>query len=210
MSIVLARTANMTAQLVENFRHCSQLCNDSQKISTLITAWLSGQRRYMYLRDRSDKGRKCWPEINTIAAELNCSRTMIKRALYDPEKRGIYIQRLPRYKESGSRSSNLYMLVDGWPLISARGECAYTQYPVSVHSESPWREYSKSSYREEIDNSYQTSRVYWRTRVTTLYSHCHLTIIILQYHNIYHLIWVDWYCFIICIDHYMMYSSFKI
>ena len=28
---------------------------------------------YMYLRDRSDKERKCWPGINTIAAELNCS-----------------------------------------------------------------------------------------------------------------------------------------
>ena len=26
---------------------------------------------YMYLRDRSDKERKCWPGINTIAAELN-------------------------------------------------------------------------------------------------------------------------------------------
>jgi len=25
---------------------------------------------YMYLRDRSDKERKCWPGINTIAAEL--------------------------------------------------------------------------------------------------------------------------------------------
>ena len=26
---------------------------------------------YMYLRDRSDKEHKCWPGINTIAAELN-------------------------------------------------------------------------------------------------------------------------------------------
>ena len=32
---------------------------------------------YMYLRDRSDKGRKCWPRINTIAAELNCSRSTV-------------------------------------------------------------------------------------------------------------------------------------
>ena len=38
---------------------------------------------YMYLRDRSDKERKCWPGINTIAAELNCSRSTVKRALHD-------------------------------------------------------------------------------------------------------------------------------
>jgi GntR family transcriptional regulator len=29
---------------------------------------------YMYLRDRSDKERKCWPGINTIAAELGKTR----------------------------------------------------------------------------------------------------------------------------------------
>ena len=33
---------------------------------------------YMYLRDRSDKERKCWPGINTIAAELVPSRFMRK------------------------------------------------------------------------------------------------------------------------------------
>ena len=66
---------------------------------------------YMYLRDRSDKERKCWPGINTIAAELNCSRSTVKRALHDLEKHG-YMRRLPRYRESGSRSSNLYVLVD--------------------------------------------------------------------------------------------------
>ena len=33
---------------------------------------------YMYLRDRSDKERKCWPGINTIAAELNCSRSTVR------------------------------------------------------------------------------------------------------------------------------------
>ena len=44
---------------------------------------------YMYLRDRSDKERKCWPGINTIAAELNCSRSTVKRALHDLEKQDI-------------------------------------------------------------------------------------------------------------------------
>lgn len=66
---------------------------------------------YMYLRDRSDKERKCWPGINTIAADLNLSRSTVKRALHDL-KEHRYIQRLPRYRESGSRSSNLYVLVD--------------------------------------------------------------------------------------------------
>ena len=66
---------------------------------------------YMYLRDRSDKEHKCWPGINTIAAELNCSRSTVKRALHDLEKHG-YMRRLPRYRESGSRSSNLYVLVN--------------------------------------------------------------------------------------------------
>ena len=44
---------------------------------------------YMYLRDRSDKEHKCWPGINTIAAELNCSRSTVKRALHDLEKHDL-------------------------------------------------------------------------------------------------------------------------
>ena len=68
---------------------------------------------YMYLRDRSDKERKCWPGINTIAAELNCSRSTIKRVLHDLEKHR-YIRRLPRYRESGSRSSNYWFRVNSW------------------------------------------------------------------------------------------------
>lgn len=67
---------------------------------------------YMYLRDRSDTERKCWPGINTIAADLSLSRSTVKRALRDLEKHG-YIQRLPRHRANGSRSSNLYVLVDG-------------------------------------------------------------------------------------------------
>lgn len=66
---------------------------------------------YMYLRDRSDKERKCWPGINTIAADLNLSRSTVKRALNDLERHG-YIKRLPRHRANGSRSSNLYVLND--------------------------------------------------------------------------------------------------
>ena len=88
----------------------------------------------MYLRDRSDKEHKCWPGINTIAAELNCSRSTIKRALHDLEKHG-YIRRLPRYRESGSRSSNLYVLVNDWVQIYRQGvtapiHCTQPQFTV--------------------------------------------------------------------------------
>ena len=36
---------------------------------------------YMYLADRADRDGKCWPAIKTIAAELNLSRSTVKRAL---------------------------------------------------------------------------------------------------------------------------------
>ena len=64
---------------------------------------------YMYLRSMSASKGECWPGIKTIAADLHLSRSTVKRALNDLERHG-YIQRTPRYRENGSRSSNLYML----------------------------------------------------------------------------------------------------
>ena len=64
---------------------------------------------YMYLQDRADRESRCWPGIKTIAADLHLSRSTVKRALNDLERHG-YIQRTPRYRENGSRSSNLYTL----------------------------------------------------------------------------------------------------
>lgn len=64
---------------------------------------------YMYLRSMSASKGECWPGIKTIAADLHLSRSTVKRALNDLERRG-YIQRTPRYRENGSRSSNLYTL----------------------------------------------------------------------------------------------------
>jgi DNA-binding MarR family transcriptional regulator len=43
---------------------------------------------FMYLHDRADKSRKCYPAISTIARELNLSRSTVKRALSDLEKSG--------------------------------------------------------------------------------------------------------------------------
>ena len=62
---------------------------------------------YMYLRDRSNKKNECWPGIKTIAADLHLSRSTVKRALADLE-RGGYLTKLPRYRENGSSTSNLY------------------------------------------------------------------------------------------------------
>ena len=62
---------------------------------------------YMYLRDRSDAERKCWPGINTIAADLKLSRRTVQRALSDLEKLG-YVKRNERFRDNGSRTSNLY------------------------------------------------------------------------------------------------------
>ncbi len=64
---------------------------------------------YMYLSDRSDKERKCYPAISTIARELNLSRSTVKRALYELEKSG-YLRREARWRENGGKSSNMYYL----------------------------------------------------------------------------------------------------
>ena len=65
---------------------------------------------YMYLRDRSNSSGKCWPGIKTIARELNLSRSTVKRALDDLCKVGL-LARSRRWRENGSYTSNLYMLL---------------------------------------------------------------------------------------------------
>lgn len=65
---------------------------------------------YMYLRDRSDAEGKCWPGINTIAADLKLSRSTVKRALADLERAG-YLKRTHCFRENGSYTSNLYTVL---------------------------------------------------------------------------------------------------
>ena len=62
---------------------------------------------YMYLRDRADSEGKCWPGIKTIASDMSLSRSTVKRALTDLEQHG-YLQKIPRYRDNGSSTSNLY------------------------------------------------------------------------------------------------------
>lgn len=64
---------------------------------------------YMYLRDRSDSDEKCWPGINTIAADMKLSRSTVKRALHDLEQHG-YLKKVPRHRANGSCTSNLYTI----------------------------------------------------------------------------------------------------
>ena len=65
---------------------------------------------YFYLCDRADAEGKCWPGVKRIAADLHISRRTAQRALSDLERCG-YIKRGERYRENGSRTSNLYTLV---------------------------------------------------------------------------------------------------
>ena len=64
---------------------------------------------YMYLCDRCDKDGKCYPAIGTIARELKLSRSTVKRALADLEKRGR-IRKEQRWRENGGKSSNMFYL----------------------------------------------------------------------------------------------------
>lgn len=64
---------------------------------------------YMYLHDRADAEGKCWPGIKRIASDLNLSRSTVKRAIADLEHND-YLKKLPRYRENGSSTSNLYFV----------------------------------------------------------------------------------------------------
>ncbi len=65
---------------------------------------------YMYLHDRADRDKSCWPAIPTMARELGMSRSTIKRALNDLVSAG-YLRKEFRYRENGSHTSNLYTIL---------------------------------------------------------------------------------------------------
>ena len=65
---------------------------------------------YMYLKDRADQEGKCWPEIQTISAELHLSRSTVKRALDELCKADL-IAKDHRWRENGSLTSNLYRVL---------------------------------------------------------------------------------------------------
>ncbi len=65
---------------------------------------------YMYLKDRANKDRICWPSIRTIAGELKLSRATVFRAVDDLCKAGL-LEKEDRWRENGGRTSNLYRLL---------------------------------------------------------------------------------------------------
>lgn len=65
---------------------------------------------YIYLRDRMNSEGFCWPSVRRIAADLNISESTVRRATRDLARLG-FIDKEPRYRENGSRSSNLYLKV---------------------------------------------------------------------------------------------------
>ncbi|HJH92860.1 MAG TPA: helix-turn-helix domain-containing protein [Oscillospiraceae bacterium] len=64
---------------------------------------------YMYLSNRANKNRECYPSVRTIAEDLHLSKSTVFRALNDLETAGL-ITREKRWRTSGGRSSTLYQL----------------------------------------------------------------------------------------------------
>ena len=62
---------------------------------------------YIYLADRANIDKECWPAIPTIARELKLSESTTRRALNDLRKAGL-IGTEQRYRENGGNSSLLF------------------------------------------------------------------------------------------------------
>ena len=65
----------------------------------------------LYLQDRANREGKSWYAIGRIARDLSLSRSTVKRALADLARLGR-VEILPRYRENGGRSSNLYRVTE--------------------------------------------------------------------------------------------------
>ena len=65
---------------------------------------------YLYLQDRANAEKTCYPAIGTIARELHLSVSTVKRAIHDLECAG-FIQKKQRWRENGGKSSLLYEII---------------------------------------------------------------------------------------------------
>ena len=61
----------------------------------------------LHLQNQANREGESWYAIGRIARDLNLSRSTVKRALADLVRLGR-VEILPRYRENGGRSSNLY------------------------------------------------------------------------------------------------------
>ena len=64
---------------------------------------------YLYLRERSNKDGTCFPSIPTVSRDTGLSEATVKRAIGDLIAAG-WLQKEPRLRRNGARSSNLYLL----------------------------------------------------------------------------------------------------
>ena len=64
---------------------------------------------YLYLRERSNKDGICFPSILTVSRDTGLSEATVKRAIQDLTAAG-WLQKEPRLRRNGARSSNLYLL----------------------------------------------------------------------------------------------------
>lgn len=65
---------------------------------------------YRYLCDRTNKEGICWPGINTIARDLNRSRSTVKRAIRELRVLGL-IETEQRYRPNGGKTSLKYTIL---------------------------------------------------------------------------------------------------
>ncbi len=66
---------------------------------------------FVYLKNRANKEKTCFPSIGTIAADVKLSKRTVERALVDLENAGL-LERIHRFRSKGGKSSNLYRLLD--------------------------------------------------------------------------------------------------
>jgi len=64
---------------------------------------------FMYLSNRANKSKTCFPSVKRISADLHISKSTVFRALNDLEAVGL-IKREERWRDNGARSSSLYIL----------------------------------------------------------------------------------------------------
>ena len=83
-----------TPPLLADFTHpraCKPICEKS-----------------LTLPSRADREGKCFPSVRTISRDTKLSMSTVRRALDDLVNTG-YIQKQPRWRANGAKSSNQYV-----------------------------------------------------------------------------------------------------
>lgn len=65
---------------------------------------------YVYLYDRANKNRECWPSVKTIADDIKLSPATVRRAIKDLRKAGL-IETTQRYRTKGGTSTLKFTLI---------------------------------------------------------------------------------------------------